>query len=440
MKRTLSLAGTTLGIVILAAVSIVVILALRGQQTQPQPIAQMLQSPIETATPAAPAPNPTVAATPIPLCTFTVSATPPDPKQSIDRFSFSEPQVVLTHTAAIGIAGWLPDSQRILITRDIPGQARQYIETLDSETGKLLPYGERYGFSTKPIWLAAEQAVAFTDATPDNQIALRISHGSDKSIENIAGGLASPNVAASPDGREFIFFAKEAKERPVSIDIAQTRQEAFPFALPMMSPEELHAIGQTFGPDPYRVVLGSNRDRFALFNDTGFFLTDRAAGKICQVDLGTKDHAQMWAMEAQWSSNGRYLAILTTIGDLPIPFAGLTILDIVNSEIVQIDLGVSYIYEITWGGDNQFLVALGQIEIVEGTPLFGMYIVDTSSGGFRRILSDHIFSPGVYFYEGGGLAWSPNEKNILAKCPEWSKTEPTIIEDRLCVIDVGKRP
>jgi len=59
--------------------------------------------------------------------------------------------VVLTHTSAVGIAGWLPDGERLLITRDIPGTNRQSIETFNTRTGEIQIYAQREGANGKGI-------------------------------------------------------------------------------------------------------------------------------------------------------------------------------------------------------------------------------------------------------------------------------------------------
>ncbi|MCS7221394.1 MAG: hypothetical protein RML36_08785 [Anaerolineae bacterium] len=58
---------------------------------------------------------------------------------------------MLTHLAAIGIAGWLSDDQQLLITRDVPGTNRQSIDVFDIKTGELITYAEREGNSGKPV-------------------------------------------------------------------------------------------------------------------------------------------------------------------------------------------------------------------------------------------------------------------------------------------------
>lgn len=444
MRERLSLTGTLLAVIALAVLTIVIVLALGGQPAQPrpivQPIAQMQRSPIQTPTPAAPASTPTALPTSLPLCDFPAAAPPPESKKSIDNYIYSEPQVVLTHTAAIGIAGWLPDSQRVLITRDVPGQARQSIETFDVKRGELVQYTERYGFPTKPVWLPAEQGVAFADVTADNQTVIRISRGPDKSVEDIANGLASAYVTASPDGRQLLFFPEGGRERPATIEIDQTRQELFSFQLPLFSPEELHAVGQSFGPDPYQTAWNPQGNRIAFYNDTGFYLTERTTGQICAIDLGrvidgTVTKWLRWAYYAQWSPNGRYVAMLTTAGDLPVSFSDLTILDAFTGETRSFQLETSiypsqyFVSDLAWNYNNRDLAIRAVVDAQDGVMYEALYLVDVVSGKQIRVAPNAKFAGGDW---GWNLAWAQNGQALVTSCP-------TAIEGRLCLVEMSYR-
>lgn len=471
MKRLLNVAGGLLGL--LALITLVVALALTfgglGRGAEPAP--QAFQSPIETPTqppyplpatstppvplatptplpypppgtptPPGPPATPTIAPMPVPRCTFAAPPVPAVPGPSLDAYHFSEPQVVLTHTSAIGIAGWLPDGQRLLINRLIPGQAREYIEIFNVQTGELQRYGERHRYDAKPVWLNSERAVAFVDVSPDKQKVLRISRGEGAPVEEAITGLAASYLAASPDGRRVVFFTKATQNRPEAFDVAQAQRQTFPFTLPLTPWQDLPALGQQVGPEPYRAAWNPNGNQIAFYNDTGFYLADLATGQICEIDLGLHMDGKRWALDARWSPNGRYLSILTTIGDLPVPFAELAILDTATGEMHQVNLGVPYIFEIAWAPNSRYLIALGQVNFVEGRTLLGLYAVDVLTSEFRRVLPDHVFSGGIYLYEGGGLAWSPNGQTVFTKCPIWLEREPTVVEDRLCAIEVNTRP
>lgn len=432
MRRTLRLTGILLGMAGLAVLALVIVLALRGQQTQPQSIAQRLQSPIETPTPAAPPPIPTVEVTPIPLCTFIASAAPPEANHAIDSYSFSEPQVVLTHTSAIGIAGWLPDSQRVLITRLIPpSMAREYVDTIDVTTGRADSYGERHSFTTKPVWVASKKSVAMADLV-DQDIVLRMNQeGGSPAIETVFG-LASPWVAATPDGRQLSFVLKTDDLRPQILDTSLSQRETLPFALPWLSHDELLTIGQQEGPIPYQAAWSVSGTRTVYYNDTGLYLVDQTATTICEINLGLQTGTKRWATHVQWSPNGRYLAALTTVGDPVVRFIDLTMVDVRTGKTQRIDLGHQYLAAFAWGPNSRHLVVLAEADRYSRPNQYDLYVVDTETAASEVVLqSDSLMFAGAY-----GLAWSPTGKTVAVACPNVDLTSGTISEGRLCIVGV----
>ena len=384
--------------------------------------------PPETPTPSAPPATPTVALTSIPRCTFTPPPAPAPSTTPLKTYRFSEPKVVLTDTSAIGIAGWLPDGERLLITRLIPGQAREYVEIFDARTGELQHYGERHSLPGKPVWLAARQAVAFADVTPDRQVVLRISRG--KSVQTPVSDLTSSFLAVSPDGRQLVFFTQANQNRPEVLNLAQPQRTTLSIALPRKRGV------------PYRMSWHPLGHQIAFYNHTGFYLADLPSGQVCEVDLGSEksktEPGKRWAFYAQWSPNGRYLAMLTTAGNLPVHFIDLTLIDTETGErqtwpsVSDLQLSQRYIYDFAWSANSQQLLTLAQTDIVRGRPIQRLYLVDVQTGSFQPVLPDYDFGGGAT--EGWQLAWTPDGHIVAIECPTWLKTEPTISEDRICLI------
>ena len=451
MKRLLSITGGLLGLLALGALAVALALTFGGLRTDVKPASQAFQSPIETptqppypppATPTPPGPpaTPTVAPTPVPRCTFAARPIPAEPGPPLNAYHFSEPQVVLTHTSAIGIAGWLPDGQRLLITRRIPGQPREYVETFNVQTGELQRYGERRSFDAKPIWLTAERAVAFADVSPDKQVVLRISRGESAPVEEAITGLAAPYLAASPDGRRVVFFTKAAQNRPEAFDVAQVQRQTFPFTLPLTPWQELPALGQQVGPESYRATWHPDGNRVAFYNDTGFYLADLITAQVCQVNLGRITEGAVetwprWAFYAQWSPSGRYLAMLTAVGDPPVKFSDLTILDTITGEVHSvhpeqyISPGQYYVTDMAWTPNSQIIAIRAAVEVREGVMHEGLYLIEVATDQDIRMLPQAVFTGGD---AGWNLAWSPNGQQIAVSCP-------TTNEGRLCLIAVTNR-
>jgi len=149
MNRTVRLLRNGLALLLLLALAAgAAWLIAQSRPRPPQPAGSPLPTPTGRPLRPTPVPSPTrvlaATATPIPRCSLSAAAVTALPRGPLDAYSFSEPQVVLTHTAAIRSASWLPDSQRVLITRDFPQQPQEYVDILNVETQEVTPYAERH--------------------------------------------------------------------------------------------------------------------------------------------------------------------------------------------------------------------------------------------------------------------------------------------------------
>jgi Tol biopolymer transport system component len=264
-------------------------------------------------------------------------------------------------------------------------------------------------------------------------VALRISRGESAPVEEAITGLAAPYLAASPDGRRVVFFTKAAQNRPEAFDVAQVQRQTFPFTLPLTPWQELPALGQQVGPEPYRAIWHPDGNQVAFYNDTGFYLADLATGQICEVDLGPHVDGKRWTFHAQWSPNGRYLAALTTVGDPAVGFSDLTLIDTNTGERRHLDLGLQYLYAITWAPNSRDLLVVAEKGTNDsGLVLHGLYVVNAATGDTRQMLADHQFvGTGAW-----GVAWSPTGQAIALACPVVTPKEHLMTEGRLCIVSV----
>lgn len=438
MRRLVNVIGGLLGLLVLGTLVAALALTFGGLPKEAKPASQAFQSPIETPTPppyppprtptpSGPAATPTFFPTPIPPCTFAGQPVPAEPSPPFEAYQFSEPRVVLTHPSAIGIAGWLPDGQRLLITRFIPGQPREYIEIFNTRTGELQRYGERHSLPGKPVWLAAHQAVAFADVGSDKQVVLRISRGETATVETPISDLTGSFLGVSPDGRQLVFFTQASQDRPEVFDLAQPQRATLPAALPLMR------------WSPYRISWHPQGHQIAFYNETGFYLANLPLGRICKIDLGVEEsearYGKRWAFYAQWAPNGRYLSMLTTIGDPPVKFSDLTILDTITGKLHSvhpkqyIESGQYYVMDMAWAPNSQIMAIQAAVEVREGVLYAGLYLLEVATGRDVRVLPEALFTGGD---AGWNLAWSPNGQQMAVNCP-------TANEGRLCMIAVTAR-
>jgi WD40 repeat protein len=465
MKRLLNVGGGLLGL--LAVIALVVVLALTfgGLRRGAEPEPQVFRSPIETPTqppyppPVTPTPlgppatptqppypppaTPTIAPTAVPRCTFAARSAPAVPGPSLDTYHFSEPQVVLTHTSAIGIAGWLPDGQRLLITRDIPGTNRQAIETFNIRTGELSVYAERNGSNGKPIWLLALNAVAYSTLV-DQHHELWVSRGDPQRVERAVPDVLGLSLATEPDGKHLLYFSRLTGERPQQLNVETRAVQEMPLDLAQLRyPKYPEPVQSMLGPSVFKIVWRPDGSQVVFYTIPWTFLFDVTTNQVCEIDLGQTrvEGMPIWALEAKWSPNGRYLALITT-GTFPgqasgtgasILYTELTILDMEtgNLRILQpapdINGGQHYVTDITWAPDSYYLAVLGIVRIDEmGSEKEVVFIVDATTGELRQSLSDRDLGGGLWHWQ---IAWSPDGSQLAVNCP-------TSEEGRLCILSV----
>ncbi len=404
-------------------------------QATPTSVAQTTSTPLPYPPPGSPTPpgspaTPTRVPTPIPPCAFAAAPAPTTAGPSLDAYVFSEPRLVLTHTAAIEIAGWLPDGERLLITRNFPDTNRQVIETFNVRTGERQRYAERLNFSSRPAWLADRQAVAFVDVTREEGGALRLSRGEKYPIDTLHTHLAFPYLAADPTGRQVSVLSSDRGIRPVITDVAGRTTRALSTQLPEAA---------TTYEQAYHMVWSPQGKWLACYSAVGFYLIEVATGQVCEADLGGQQYApgKRWALDAQWSPDERYLAVLTTTGRmLPAKFSDLTILDTSTGEPRSIRpeadsaTGLHYVTDMAWAPDSQTIAIRSVVEEKEGILYEGLYLVEAKTGQLRRMLPQMALIGGGY--AGLSLAWSPNGSQIAVS---W----PTQTEGQLYLITVTTR-
>ena len=299
-------------------------------------------------------PLPTPAQTSIkerpPLCEFRgQAASGPSTPSRLDAFVFSEPQVVLTHTAALDIAGWLPDNQQQLITRGVLEMPRQTIETLDILTGERQVYAESQYPTRRPFWLPDAQAVAYLDwefidkARGQTRWDLWVSQGSPEQSQRMVQGVwgTGPGVLATgmvvdPSGLLLRLSRTPANLSPLPESARQFLQEG---SL-AIDPAQLLYIkypgpaGEQYRARELFTASQPKGTQIALYADPYLFLADIHTGSICEVDLGKVQGLPRFPYEARWSPNGRYLAMLTTARDpgALFSFSNVTVLDTITGE------------------------------------------------------------------------------------------------------------
>jgi hypothetical protein len=321
------------------------------------------------------------AATPISACTFASSAKSEPQVPALDTYRFSEPAVILT-AQLIGISQWLPDSQRLLLARSSSADQQDVFETLDVQTRATQRYGGQAGRRTKPVWLDAEQAVAFTEVRSNTEVVLRIGRETGAPAEDAVTDLRSPYLAISADGQQVAFMSQVNRGQRRALTVRQGRQvRALIGAMPTAEQasvqlDEWQALRAAWRPDGKQI---------AFYNKTSFSLTDTTTGEVCSVDLGGDSSGRRWALKANWSPDGRFLAALTSIGGVKgqVPFVDITVLDTATGTLRYLTLDVQHIYEFAWLPTGRQIAALGQLDRVSAYANPSLFLADVRTGDFQ---------------------------------------------------------
>ena len=381
-----------------------------------------------------------------PVCEFNGHAPSPPTASLLDKFVFSEPQVVLTNTGSINVAGWLPDSQRILLTRSIVSDVAgdESIETFNIRTGESVTYGVSDGVSyIPPVWLPQAQGVAYRKYWPYEPgpvVEARIFISSDESepAEIIAEGAGSALSLASD--QELAYFDLARPDRLQLWDTKTKRSQSTKMDLsPWLTPEFLAtyprgpiSVWQPNGPQVF----------FTIPRLYGIFLLGhRANGTVCEVSIpGSSSETRLYVMEALWSPNGRYLAM--TLGEEgtgwgAVTYRNLLILDTVSGEWNRPELDIWLIWDLAWNSGSRYLLVIGDQDI-EGTVRQRLHLIDTFTNQARLILPDYLF--GIGGSENLQMDWSKNGKEIAWVCPFVPEGREAMSKDHLCLINVEISP
>jgi WD40 repeat protein len=394
MGRLRSITTGMLGLLALIALVIALVLTFCEVRRVAEPTPQAYPLPIEqgplaahTAQPSsesipgtfqAPLPPPTPPGPPgVPLCDFTAGPEPDAFGPPLDAFVFSQPQVVMTHKAAIGIASPLPDGESLLITRDVPGTDRQTIEVFNIHTRDSRVYAERTGNNGKPVWLAALEAAAYSTLV-GQQYELRISQGDAKQTERVAPSVEGLSLAAGPEGRRLLYLPGPTSNRPEVWDGANRSTEALQVNLDQWKyPKYPKDVQSILAPSAFQVTWRPNGSQLVFYTLPWTFLFDIETNQVCEIDLGpfrdeTVKAMPIWAFEAKWSPDGRYLALITT-DTVPGQASGtgaailateLTIVDMKTGMLrnlqptSDVTPGQHYVTDIAWSPDNQYIATL----------------------------------------------------------------------------------
>lgn len=410
-----------------------------------------LQSPINTPTPIPlpiqPGPTPTK----VPLCAPPADAAddqPPVEENVLDVWAFGDPQVILTDSAPIDIAGWMPDGSNLLLVRQLPGQRAQAIESFDIRSGRTVRYAEAVVGAGQVFPLAQGRGVGFMDQMrmieeqPSAGVDLMVSHGPGQ-VQPVVRGVPFRAMAVDPASASLVRYA-QAPGGPPALP-PQARQDfrvltvpvdPYLWRYPKYFPDRIET---GYGGDVFQAAVRPDGSMVAFYADPYLFLYDTRTERACEVDLGVAENGQpRFTWDARWSADGRYLAMLTAArfpGEL-LPFADLTILDLLSGRTRTLNPSSNHwLTDFSWAPASRSLALIGDQDFTDQRSRQQIFVADALTGETNLPRPDQFFWGGAF---GQQLSWSSDDRNISVKCVQ---REPGISGDGefgLCLIPVTR--
>jgi len=410
-----------------------------------------LQSPIDTPTPTPPPSQPGPTPTRVPLCTPPAGASddqPPVEENALDAWAFGDPQVILTDTAPIDIAGWMPDGRNLLLVRQLPGQQAQAIESYDIRSGRTVRYAEAVTSAGQVFPLAQGQGVGFMDQAemvegqPSAGIDLMTSYGPGQT-QPVMRGVPFRAMAVDPTTASLVRYA-QAPGGPPELP-PQARQDfrvltvpvdPYLWRYPTYFPDRVET---GYSGDVFQAAVRPDGSMVAFYADPYLFLYDLATERACEVDLGVAENGQprvTW--DARWSLDGRYLAMLTSArfpGEL-LPFADLTVLDLLSGGIETFNPSSNrWLTDFSWAPTRRSLALIGDQDFTDQRTRQQIFVVDALTRETNLPRPDQFFWGGAF---GQQLRWSPDDRTISVKCLQREPDISGVGEFGLCLIPVTR--
>jgi len=344
------------------------------------------------------------------------SAPPPTPTSSLawknatlDQIHFGEPKVVLTDTPGLRIVRWISDEE-VLILRDIEPGRGNAIEVFNVEDGKVrrLVEGNIWG---KPIWSPQANAITYLRYDEEEKVEKLIWQPIDGETRSLQSEVVQPVVLA-PAGRGAMAYSiRDQVLVGRSVVPAERRRVELSFA-PFAPPGSLSVCAWK-----YDTAVSPDGKWQVVYNCKNFLLVNSENGTIKQLDLGTEviegRPFSRWALDAQWSQDGRQLAIASTFGDFLPRITRLLVLD-PWGEVREIRHPPGIIFsEVDWAPGGKYLLVSGLEAIGEGTFSPRMWLVDVKRGRIRNV---DLLPVARSEDPRGGAAWSPDGKHLLFYC------------------------
>lgn len=387
-----------------------------------------------------------VVATIVPTPTTSLNPIPTLAIHRLEDYKFSEPKRIISGKA-IHVVDWLPDSQRLLTTRrNIDGEGRDLIEVIDLNGQQVMSFGAWYISPSPPvIYSADEDAVMFIgyeDENPDlptltavdKNLSATLIAKETESFGALSNGTnlwtinAQQNILAAPS----LNGAVEGNLKNSNLSLAQiitqdsgSEDKGYHFPLSI----KINPV------DPNQAVM---------FNNSVFSLADLSTGNVTEISLGEeyseRASGKYWALDAQWSFDGRQIMVNTTVGQPITGFSNLTLLDTTTWDYRRIETPGIGVSGMSWFPDSQNVLLRITDSLRGGIAIGSLHAVNTISLDIQPL---NIFPDNLVNSYGGNILWSQDGQKIVMPCvllAEVNFDDFSQTDTQICLLEVTAHP
>ena len=346
----------------------------------------------------------------------------------LERYVIGAPAVVFTSLLPVGIIGWVPDGESLLLARRSSTGLNEYVEAFDVQTRRLVRFGERTSGGPKPIWLPALGKVAFTTAHAGENGGLQdiwlTGSGPDLSRRAVIQRTAPWSFSATGDTLAFVPADQT--------DLVWADREGQLLPLRRL---DLATVGMTRN-DPTTapgLALSPNGSNLAVFGyHAGLRIAAESGGIGNQIALGAGPYSgARWPFAVRWSPDGQRLAVLAATGAGALTSLELLVLELSAASARLVPLPSNFVTEFAWAPNSQHLLTWAITSSDGATSWANLYLADALTGATRVMLPEVRF--GSSYRWTWNMDWSPTGTVVASNCPGTSG--PSI-----CILTVSWAP
>ena len=332
---------------------------------------------------------------------------------SSQNYVFSKPREITNTSSIIDVIQWLPDSRRLLLLGG--NEKGQFVETFDIISEETYLYAQNLENPGLILWVPEEQAVAYVDR--------KTRSGITQSAIMLSTSVSETKVLL--EDFSFVGNGRPALNVKLPDTLAQKLNPVYSFNPELWKYDKFHnEETEVWRRIEHKATISTNGARIAFYYSPWLLIVNTKTGQPCEIDLSPYS---IRAIQAEWSKDGRYLAMLTT-SDYPgriMPFGHVAIFDLLTGKLVHIDK-IRYTTKIDWLPYSHELLIFGLNDLALHDD--HLYLINPEGMQLYPVLSDYKFWGSID--RGPDHILSPDGNLLAIRCQDGN----------LCIISVTSNP